>query len=81
MLLYIDCSATLDLDSIRGLNFFDRDQLISISENLKELKETDTIILTICLDTDSGFNRISHVNGLAIVYNDYVETSDEYLNE
>ena len=81
MLLSIDFKLDIDFSSVNALNSLNiegRKNLQYIQETIESNKD---LIGTFNVDTESFHSVLTHINGLPIVYNDFVETYDEYLKE
>lgn len=82
MLVSVDLELELGTHSFADLNGVSYSQQISVVSAIDKYVKVygDKFIGTFNIDTEEGYMRLTHINGLAVVYDDFIKTNDEYVN-
>lgn len=82
MLLSVDFILDLDPSSLHNLNYVSYNDQLAIKTAIENYTKeySDKFIGTFNIDTDDGYMKLTHINGLAVVYDDFIKTRDEYVS-
>lgn len=82
MLLSIDFTLELDELSLLALNSISYKDQLAVKSALEKYTEnySNKFIGTFNIDTEDEYMKLTHINGLSVVYDDFIKTNDEYVS-
>ena len=82
MLVSVDLQLELGAHTFADLNGVSYSQQLDVVYAINKYigEYGDKFIGTFNIDTEEGYMRLTHINGLAVVYDDFIKTNDEYVN-